>query len=32
VSQLVSGHRRADPGRYIKTVDQIAEDDRVVTF
>ncbi|MGN6173301.1 MAG: ester cyclase [Streptosporangiaceae bacterium] len=31
VSRLVSDHRRADPGFYIKIVDQIAEDDRVVT-
>jgi predicted SnoaL-like aldol condensation-catalyzing enzyme len=31
VSRLVSGYRRADPGLYIKIMDQIAEDDRVVT-
>lgn len=31
VSRLVSDHRRADPGLYIKIMDQIAEDDRVVT-
>ena len=31
VSRLVSDHRRADPGLHIKIVDQIAEDDRVVT-
>src|SRR5262249_20761002 len=31
VHQLVSTHRRAHPGLYIKIEDQIAEDDRVVT-
>jgi len=31
VRQLVSSHRRAHPGLYIKIEDQIAEDDRVVT-
>jgi predicted SnoaL-like aldol condensation-catalyzing enzyme len=31
VSRLVSDHRRADPGLYVKIMDQIAEDDRVVT-
>lgn len=31
VRRLVAGRRRADPGLYIKIVDQIAEDDRVVT-
>jgi SnoaL-like domain len=31
VRQLVSDHRRAHPGLYIKIEDQIAEDDRVVT-
>jgi predicted SnoaL-like aldol condensation-catalyzing enzyme len=31
VRQLVSNHRRAHPGLYIKIEDQIAEDDRVVT-
>jgi predicted ester cyclase len=31
VRQLVSNHRRAHPGLYIKIDDQIAEDDRVVT-
>ena len=31
VSRLVSDHRRADPGLHIKIMDQIAEDDRVVT-
>lgn len=31
VRRLVSDCRRADPGLYIKIVDQIAEDDRVVT-
>jgi predicted SnoaL-like aldol condensation-catalyzing enzyme len=31
VSRLVSDHRRAHPGLYIKIEDQIAEDDRVVT-
>jgi predicted ester cyclase len=29
--QLVSSHRRAHPGLYVKIEDQIAEDDRVVT-
>jgi hypothetical protein len=29
--RLVASRRRADPGLYIKIVDQIAEDDRVVT-
>jgi predicted SnoaL-like aldol condensation-catalyzing enzyme len=31
VCRLVSDHRRADPGLYVKIMDQIAEDDRVVT-
>jgi len=31
VHQLVSGHRHAHPGLYIKIEDQIAEEDRVVT-
>jgi predicted SnoaL-like aldol condensation-catalyzing enzyme len=31
VSQLVSNYRRAHPGLHVKIVDQIAEDDRVVT-
>jgi len=31
VRQLVSNHRRAHPGLYVKIEDQIAEDDRVVT-
>jgi predicted ester cyclase len=31
VRQLVSDHRRAHPGLYVKVEDQIAEDDRVVT-
>jgi len=31
VSRLVSDYRRADPGLYVKIMDQIAEDDRVVT-
>ena len=31
VSRLVSDHRGADPGLYVKIMDQIAEDDRVVT-
>jgi len=31
VSRLVSDRRRADPGLYVKIMDQIAEDDRVVT-
>ena len=31
VRQLVSIHRRAHPGLYVKIEDQIAEDDRVVT-
>jgi SnoaL-like polyketide cyclase len=31
VSRLVSDHRRAHPGLYIKIEDQVAEDDRVVT-
>jgi hypothetical protein len=31
VRQLVSNHRRAHPGLYVKIDDQIAEDDRVVT-
>ena len=31
VRQLVSSHRRAHPGLYVKIEDQIAEDDRVVT-
>ena len=31
VRRLVASRHRADPGLYIKIVDQIAEDDRVVT-
>jgi hypothetical protein len=31
VRRLVSSHRRAHPGLYVKIEDQIAEDDRVVT-
>jgi predicted ester cyclase len=31
VRQLVSSHRRAHPGLYVKIEDQIAEEDRVVT-
>jgi hypothetical protein len=31
VRRLVSNHRRAHPGLYVKIEDQIAEDDRVVT-
>jgi hypothetical protein len=31
VRQLVSSHRQAHPGLYVKIEDQIAEEDRVVT-
>jgi predicted ester cyclase len=31
VRELVSSHRRAHPGLYVKIEDQIAEEDRVVT-